>query len=216
MVENILNMKKIVIRLTSTVALGAMLSGLVVFETSAADIGELTRACADCHGKDGASTESDIPIIGGISEQYVLDSMAVYKEKERPCAETEYRTGENKGSKTDMCKIADDLSDEEIEELAKFFAGKEFVTVKQTTDPEKAALGAKLHETGCEKCHEDGGRSTEDDAGILAGQWMPYLEQSFKDFISGDRAQPKKMKPKMEKLDATDIENLIHYYGSLQ
>jgi len=209
-------MKQLIVRLTSTMALGAMLSGLVVFETSAADIDKLTQICADCHGKDGASTESDVPIIGGFSEQYMLDSMAIYKDEERPCLETKYRAGENKGSKTDMCEIADDLSDEDIEELAIFYAGKTFVAARQTTDPEKAALGAKIHETSCEKCHEDGGKSSEDDAGILAGQWMPYLEQTFKDYAAGERAQPKKMKPKMEKLDAKDTENLIHYYGSLQ
>jgi len=216
MVENILNMKKIVIRLTSTLALGAMLSGLVVFEISAADIGKLTQSCTDCHGKDGVSSESDIPIIAGFSEQYMLDSMAIYKDEERPCLETEYRAGENKGSKTDMCEIANDLSDEEVEEIAEFYASKKFVAAKQTTDPEKAARGEKIHEASCEKCHEDGGRSSEDDAGILAGQWMSYLEQSFKDYAAGDRAQAKKMKPKMEKLDGTDTENLIHYYGSLQ
>jgi len=142
--------------------------------------------------------------------------MAIYKDKERPCIESEYREGDNKGSKTDMCKIAEKLSDEDIEEIAKFYSSKEFVPAKQTFDPAKAALGAKIHKTNCEKCHEDGGSSTDDDAGILAGQWMPYLQQSLKDYVSGERPQPKKMKPKMDKLDETDIDSLVHYYGSLQ
>lgn len=209
-------MKKLIMRLFSTIALSVMLSGLVIFESSAADIGKLTKGCANCHGKDGVSTESDVPIIGGYSEQYILDSMAIYKGKERPCLETEYREGDNKGKKTNMCKIAKELSDEDVEELAKFYASKKFVPAKQTFDQGKAANGKKIHKADCEKCHEDGGSSREDNAGILAGQWMPYLEQSFKEYAAGERTQPKKMKPKMKKLSDTDTENLIHYYGSLQ
>ena len=75
--------------------------------------------------------------------------------------------------------------------------------------------------TACEDCHgkkgnEDGGSSADDDAGILAGQWMPYLEDQFKEYASDKRPMPKKMKPKMEKLTDDDIKALIHYYGSLQ
>jgi cytochrome c553 len=31
----------------------------------AGDVNKLVEGCADCHGKNGASTESDVPIIGG-------------------------------------------------------------------------------------------------------------------------------------------------------
>ena len=209
-------MKQLLISSTSTIALGVILSGLVIFDASATDIGKLTENCVNCHGKDGVSSESDVPTIGGYSEQYLIDSMDTYKDKDRPCAETEYREGKNKGSRTDMCKIAEELSDEDTEEIAAFYANKEFVPAMQSVDLAKAALGAKIHKSNCEKCHEDGGMSADDDAGILAGQWMPYLESSFKDYVSGERAQPKKMKPKMDKLNDKDIESLIHYYGSLQ
>lgn len=209
-------MKQAVIKLISTTALGAMLSGLIIIDASATDIGKLTETCTDCHGKDGASEDSDVPIIGGMSEQYMLDSMATYVAKDRPCPEYEYEQGPNKGKKTSMCKIAEDLSEDETKELAKFYASKEFVRAKQTTDPEKAARGKKIHKTNCEKCHEDGGSSPDDDAGILAGQWMPYLESSFKDYALDKRTQPKKMKPKMDKLSDTGTEDLIHYYGSFE
>ena len=214
--EKILNMKTLTARFASAIALSAMLSGLVIFETSAAEIGKLTEDCENCHGKDGASTDSKVPIIGGFSELYIIDVMAIYKDKERPCIEAEYQQGSDKGTKTDMCKIADELDDDDIEAIAKFYASKEFVRAKQSFDAEKAARGQKIHETQCEKCHEDGGSSAEDDAGVLAGQWMHYLEQTFKSYDSGDRGMAKKMKPKMKKLDDTDKDDLVHYYGSLQ
>ena len=157
-----------------------------------------------------------MPIIGGISEYYMIDNMAAYKDEARPCPEAEYHEGPDKGSKTDMCKIAAKLSDGDIEALAKFYASKKFVRAKQDFDAAKAAEGKKIHDTNCEKCHEDGGASAEDDAGILAGQWAPYLEHTFKSYDSGDRAMPKKMKPKYEKLEAADKEALLHYYKSLQ
>jgi len=211
-----LNVKQLVARLASTIALGVMLSGLVISNASATDVSELTKTCTDCHGQNGASTDSHVPIIGGYSEQYLIDSLTAYIDKDRPCSEVEFHEGDNKGTKTDMCKIAEALSEEDVEKIAVFFAGKEFVPAKQTFDPAKAALGAKIQKASCSKCHEDGGSSPDDDAGILAGQWMPYLASSFKEFVSGERLQPKKMKPKLDKLDDSDIENLVHYFGSLQ
>jgi sulfide dehydrogenase cytochrome subunit len=145
----------------------------------------------------------------------MIDSMAIYKDKDRPCVEAEYPDGPEKGSKTDMCQVASELSDEQIEALAGHYSAREFVRAKQEFDADKAAAGKKIHDTNCEKCHEDGGASAEDDAGILAGQWAPYLEQTFQHYDAGERAMPKKMKPKFEKLDAADKEALLHYYKSL-
>ena len=194
----------------------AVTAVLVTFDVSAAEVDKLVEECSYCHGKDGASSEPKIPTIGGASEYFLSDTMAVYKDKARPCPETEYPAGPEKGTKTDMCKEVAKLSDDDIDALAKFYASKPFVRAKQDFDAEKAEMGKKIHEHHCEKCHADGGSSKEDDAGILAGQWMPYLEHSFKEFTSGERDMPKKMKPKIKKLDASEIDALINYYGSQQ
>jgi len=195
---------------------GFGLGSFPFIDASAADVTKLVEECVECHGKDGASTESEVPIIGGYSAQYIIDSMTAYQGKERPCPEAKYRSGKKKGQKTDMCKEAKELSAEDVKAVAKYFAGKKFVRAKQKFDPAKAKQGEKIHDANCKKCHEDGGSSPGDDAGILAGQWMPYLEHSFKEYSSGKRPQPKKMKPKMDKLNSADTEALIHYYGSFQ
>lgn len=189
---------------------------LAVLPARAADVGKLAEQCADCHGKDGASTEADIPIIGGISPQYMIDSMTAYKNKERPCVEEKYHSGKKKGQKTDMCHIAKELSDADVKALAKYFAGKKFVRAKQPFDAAKAKKGKELHDAHCDKCHIDGGSSPEDDAGILAGQHKAYLELSFKQYSEGKRPMPKKMKPKYEKLTPADKEALVQYYISQQ
>jgi len=90
------------------------------------------------------------------------------------------------------------------------------VRATQKFDPALAKKGKALHERGCEKCHSEGGSLASDDSGILAGQWMPYLTESFKQYSSGKRPMPEKMKPKMQKLDQADVDALVHYYGSQQ
>lgn len=172
--------------------------------------------CADCHGKDGASTESDVPVIGGLSEQYLLDSMAAYRDHKRPCPESEFRAGDRKRPKTDMCKVAAKESPEDIARIAKALSAKPFVKPKQAFDAAKAATGKKVHDAQCEKCHSEGGSLAEDDSGILAGQWLPYLRASFEEFAAGKRPLPEKMKPKFEPLKPEEREALLNYYASQQ
>jgi cytochrome subunit of sulfide dehydrogenase len=172
--------------------------------------------CSDCHGKNGASTESDVPSIGGLSEQYLLDSMAAYRAKERPCPESKYRAGDTKRPKTTMCKIAADLGEAGTAKEAKEYAAKPFVRARQPFDAAKATLGKKVHDAQCEKCHSEGGALADDDAGILAGQWMPYLKDTFDQYAKGTRPQPEKMKVKLDALKPADVEALLHYYASQQ
>jgi sulfide dehydrogenase cytochrome subunit len=181
-----------------------------------ADVNKLAENCANCHGKDGASTESDVPIIGGYSATVLSDNLTAYKKKERPCPETKYRGGDKKGQKTDMCQVAKDLSNEDIKGLAQHFAGKKFVRPVQKFDPALAKKGKEIHDRKCDKCHSEGGSLASDDAGMMAGQWMPYLKEQFADFKSGKRPMVKKMKPKIETLEPADIEALVNYYGSFK
>lgn len=175
-----------------------------------------TDSCADCHGKDGASVESDVPVIGGLSETYLLDSMAAYRDGKRPCPETAYRGGDKKRPKTDMCKVAKALSPADTAAAAKALAAAPFVKGRQPYDAAQAARGKKLHEQACEKCHSEGGSLAEDDSGILAGQWLPYLKSSFAEFRGGQRPMPEKMKPKFEPLKPDELEALLQYYASQQ
>jgi cytochrome subunit of sulfide dehydrogenase len=193
-----------------------LLLGLAAIGGSAwADVGPLLENCAGCHGKDGASTESDVPIIGGYSAKYLADSLTNYRTKARPCPETKYRSGAQKGQSTDMCSVASKLSDADITAIADTLAKKPFVRATQTADAGKAERGKRIHDAHCTKCHEDGGSSPDDDAGILAGQWMPYVRHTFEEFHSG-RPMPKKMKPKFDELTPDDVDALVNYFGSFK
>lgn len=193
----------------------ALLLCSLVFSVSLA-ANEETKECMDCHGKDGVSTENDVPEIAGYSAQYISDSMAAYKSGERPAKESKYRSGDTNRPPTDMGKIAKKLKDSDVEEVAKFFSKQKFVPRKQSFDAAKAKEGEKIHSVECKKCHENGGRSPDDDAGILGGQWTPYLKHAFEEYKSGKRPMPEKMKPKVDKLNQADIDALLNYYASLQ
>ena len=178
--------------------------------------GDPSAACGACHGKDGASTESDVPIIGGLSAAFLADTLKSYKDGTRYCPETAYRAGEKKGAKTTMCAIAKDLAPDDMTALPAFFAEKKFVRPPQAPNAASAAKGKELHETYCEKCHSEGGSLAADDASILAGQWMPYLAEQLRLFRSGQRVPLAKMKLKLDQLQPADFDALVNYYGSFK
>lgn len=159
----------------------------------------LAGTCAACHGTDGVSVGPATPTLAGINSEYFVEVMQGFKSGTRHA--------------TVMNRIAKGYTDDEIKAMATFFEGKKYVGNKQKADAKKVAKGKNVHKKNCEKCHEDGGRASED-GGILAGQWMPYLRYTMADFTSGHSEMPKKMKAKVQKLNEADIEALIHYYGS--
>ena len=182
----------------------------------AADVNTLAEQCAACHGRNGASTEPGIPIIGGYSAKYLVESMKNFKKKIRTCAEVTIPSGPKKGTKSDMCKVLADLGDDDMEALAKHFASQRFVRAKQPFDAAKAARGAPVYKLRCEKCHENNGASPEEDNGILAGQWTPYLRDQLAGFRAGKRPLDDKMKQRLDKVTKEEEDLLLHFFASQQ
>ena len=186
----------------------------------------LANACAGCHGGGGNSNGPATPGIAGLSKGYIIAAMLSYKyggdeamidkvvAANPSVLDADEFEALPRGKGTIMSRIAKGYEDAEIFALADVFADQGFVRHPQTTKSSLVDKGANLHEKNCEKCHEDGGRTSIDDVGILAGQWMPYLNNSLSDFKDGTRKMPKKMAGKMKKLDAADLDALVQYYGS--
>ncbi len=180
------------------------------------DLAALIESCNDCHGDDGVSQWTDVPTIAGIDAFVHSDALYVYQDGARPCATGPFRQGDTSRPEVSMCDVVADLSDEQIEALAEHYAALPFVPAKQDFDAALAGEGKALHDRDCKRCHSDGGSNPEDEASILAGQWMGYLETTFAQYAAGDREQPGKMKEKMDALSAEDTKALIHYYASQQ
>ncbi|WP_246540237.1 c-type cytochrome [sulfur-oxidizing endosymbiont of Gigantopelta aegis] len=168
---------------------------------------DLANTCAGCHGTDGNSSGPATPSLAGISAEYFIAAMTDYKDPDGRYA-------------TIMSRIATAYSSEEIKLMADYFSQQKMRYNTQAFDVTQAKYGAKLHDKYCERCHEDGGRSADDDAGILAGQWREYLRYSLDDFQHKRRKMPRKMKIKVRRLlkrSGNDgLSALMHFYASQQ
>jgi sulfide dehydrogenase cytochrome subunit len=182
----------------------------------ASDLATVVDDCNGCHGDDGVSQWTDVPTIAGVPEFVHADALYFFRDNERPCSESEYRQGDTSRPATTMCAVLADLDDETLDAVAAHYFELPFVAAKQEFDAGLAAAGKALHDEQCDRCHSEGGSNPDDEAGILAGQWMGYLEATFAQYASGDREQPKKMQEKMDALSADDTKALIHYYASQQ
>lgn len=202
--------------LQKTLSGGFLLGCLLALPALAADPAALAKPCEDCHGSKGVSQWDDVPTIAGISAPVHGDFLFAYQDKTRPCRASKYRQGDTARPETDMCAIAAKLSDADIEALAQHFAALPFVAAKQPFDAAKAAAGKALHERDCAKCHANGGRNADDDASILGGQHLKYLQQALADLRSGKREASKKMAEKLKPWSDADAEAVAHYYASLQ
>ncbi len=96
-------------------ALAATAAAQPAAATDAAAGREKARQCQACHGLDGVGKMPDVPNIGGESELYLTRQLHAF------------RSGERRHEQ--MSIIATSLSDEDIADLAAYFASIEF-TVK--------------------------------------------------------------------------------------
>jgi len=187
----------------------------------------LTNTCVACHGNEGNSNGPAIPNISGLSPIYFIGAMLAYKYEDEDQlleiidGDVDFEDVEAfPRYSTIMGRIAKGYTEEEIKLMAEYFSAKEVVRPAQAFNVTMAAEGKKLHEKYCEKCHENEGRSADDDTGVLAGQWQPYFLYSMHDFSHEARAMPKKMKNTLDQISSTvghtGIEQLAHYYASIQ
>ena len=188
------------------------------FSVSAAgaDTGTLAEVCDSCHGADGVSQWNDMPTIAGIDEFVHSEALYIYRDRARPCADSEYRQGDTGRTATNMCEITQDLEDQVIEDLAAHYAALPFVPAAQAFDANLALAGKAIHESECGMCHSAGGSDPAAESSILAGQWMGYLESSFADYRAGERDQPPRMQQAIDGLSDDDVQALLNYYASQQ
>ncbi len=164
----------------------------------------LAGTCFGCHGPDGSSRGPATPTIAGMLPEIFFEQMVSFRER--------VRFG------TVMNRIAAGYSDEEIRLMADYFARLPFQRQAQPFDPQLASKGQQLHQQYCEKCHRDGGRQNED-AAIVAGQWLAYLEFQIEDYLNGRRYYFKRhMKDQLEALRAHEgaegVRAVLHYFAS--
>ena len=139
-----------------------------------------SATCAACHGADGNSINPEWPSLAGQHPQYLVSALQDFKS----------------GGRTNvlMSGQASALSDQEIEDLAAYFAAQE--PSKRTADPALVELGERLYRGGnfdkgisaCMACHGPGGDGNPG-AGypFLAGQHATYTANQLLAYRAGER-----------------------------
>ncbi|MBT8107805.1 MAG: c-type cytochrome [Gammaproteobacteria bacterium] len=165
------------------------------------------QVCAACHGEDGAGVGFDyVPIIAGTPAAHLEEALFAYKDGARRCVGVPV-----------MCDAVAPLSDDEIVEMAEYYAAMPRLSTDEAFDRQMAAVGKIIHDDLCAQCHVLPSDANVGDAlGIpLNGQKGAYLRLALGAYLTGDRETLVPiMSDKLRLLDQDKIDALVHYYAS--
>lgn len=165
--------------------------------------------CAACHGEGGHSIVPTFPKLAGQNTKYLERQLRDFKS----------------GKRVDpvMSSMAEALNEEDIADLAAYYAAQTPVT--EASDPNP--LGHNLFVAGkissglpaCTGCHGPAGAGNPD-AGFpsLKGQHAAYLEKTLTDYHSGARANDPNavMRQIAGKLTEAEISALAEHLSTLK
>ena len=200
--------------LKSVVALLAMIAALSPFEIHAAgDPGagkQKAQLCAACHGPDGNSVNAAWPNLAGQGAEYLRKQLLDYRAQKRV--------------NDQMSPMAANLSDEDIADLAAYFASQKVKI--GAADPARVEKGQRLYRAGnagrglpaCMACHGPTGAGNPA-AGYPAvhGQHADYAVAQLKAFKSEQRASDDNavMRSIASKMTNADIKAVASYMQGL-
>lgn len=199
-------------KLIAGVVLGVSLAA-TVYGAGDPEAGEANAAvCAGCHGENGAAPIMAVyPKLSGLGEKYLYQQLALIKSGDRPIPE--------------MAGLLDDMSDQDLQDLAAYFDEKE-MTIGEA-DPELVEAGRALYRGGnlasgiaaCSACHSPSGKGN-DPAGYprLSGQTAEYVQKQLIAYRTGERdagGQSQVMMDIAAKLTDSEIEAVASYITGL-
>ncbi|OQK15846.1 cytochrome C [Methyloprofundus sedimenti] len=177
--------------------LGLCFSGVVSAAPDIAVGKEKAGMCFSCHGVDGNSKNSNFPILAGQKPAYLVNQLRAFRDGTRENAM--------------MQNMAANLTDQEINNLAAFFAS---VKSKSAGGDSELAEKGKSKAPMCFGCHGDKAIGM----GLtpkLAGQYPAYLQRQLQAFKEGTRKNgPMSGIAKM--LSDEDMKAVAEYMGSLK
>lgn len=187
------------------------LSALLVtgFNLAVAQAPGAVESCAGCHNENGVTDDPAVPTIAGVGSFFLENQVAVFSEGARPCAAEAFADHDAE----DHCAIFSEMGEEDKMAVAEYYGELDYEPFEQEVDAGLADQGAAIHEDNCARCHTDAGAEPFDDAGILAGQPIPYLIEQFEHYKNGERWQPESMAETMQ-LDENQMKALANFYAS--
>jgi len=154
-------------------------------------------ACAGCHGVDGVSQSPHYPHLAGQKPAYIAAQLRAFKNKKR---------------KNPMMEaMASNLSKEDINNLALYYASLKNTAINKTKPKEKSEAESKAGM--CKGCHGNEGQGR-GSFPRLANQHPEYLAKQLKAFKTKTRTGGA-MPSIASSLSDQDIIELSYYFGSL-
>jgi cytochrome c553 len=155
--------------------------------------------CSSCHGAKGISPNDTWPNLAGQHAAYLVRIMSAY------------RSGDQQD--VIMTPLAKALSEQDIRNLAAYYAELSCADAGATTAQPSAIEAGKALATNCAACHGETGTSANAAWPNFAGQKAGYLVNVLKAFRGGLRKDPM-MAGVVRGLSDADINNLAAYYSS--
>ena len=158
---------------------------------------ELSYTCLGCHGIDGyrnAYPDYSVPKLEGQSPEYLTSALHDYRKGDR--------------SHITMHSQASELSDQDIADIAVFFAGKPLTSTAraQRTVPKAATL--------CTSCPGQDGVAITPLYPSLAGQHADYLVRALEEYQNGGRKNPI-MRSLATPLKPAEIAEIAAFFSAL-
>jgi cytochrome c553 len=160
------------------------------------------EACAGCHGPDGNSQLPTVPSLAGQLPRYLI--LALYQ----------FRAGHRKSEQ--MTPFAGELSDEDMGNLAAYYAVQQPAPQARPTDAQKAAAARQLAEADhCTQCHGPD-LAGQEHVPRLTRQHFEYLQQQLQGFKAATRGDiDGNMTSAAQPLSDSDIDLLAEYISGL-
>jgi cytochrome c553 len=163
----------------------------------------LAETCTGCHGVPGSHNAYPsylVPKLGGQNADYIEVALQGYRRGTR--------------SHATMQAQASSLTDQDIADVAAYFtslpgepeAGKSSASALEVDEGKRKAVA-------CLQCHGEAGIAAATQWPNLAGQHFSYLEQSIKQYQTGERSDLL-MAPLVATLDAAAVSELAAYFSA--
>jgi cytochrome c553 len=157
----------------------------------------ISYTCLGCHGIDGyknAYPMYSVPKLEGQNPEYLAAALHGYRDGDR--------------SHITMHDQAETLSDQDIADIASFFAGKPLLS--GSASPADVPKAVQL----CTACHGKDGVAVAPMYPSLAGQHEDYLTRALEEYQNGGRKNPV-MKGFAGTLKPADIAEIARYFSAL-
>lgn len=169
----------------------------------------INTVCAACHGADGNSAITLNPKLAAQHPEYLEKQL------------TEFKSG--KRANAVMSGMAAGLSEQEIKDIAAYFAAKK-LNLAQATKNGAGSLGEKIYRGGivaagvpaCASCHSPNGAGLPKQFPRLSAQHADYTLAQMKAFRSGERANAPMMMAIAAKMTDAEMAAVADYIQGLR